>query len=1106
MNWRLRTLLFLAPILTIHFVGSAVAQDPEWFEPRAAWRDYQERHENRLRARWDDERGVPRLIWGSAIPCGVDTSDEVSLDFAARGVIDDLVAVLGFCSEALELVEIRQLRLSRVGSSDKVAVLYRQGIAGVSVHRGTVTVLFSAGGDLLAVDSSALPHAAFAPIRPEVPLELALQLAGRSFAARTGLTPSPELLDPSLVLFPVENEQKLLRAELAWMIHVAGETDPSVVPVARGYAVAARGRARVFDSWTTVHEAGFAPQSTGTTVDPTTQRQHVDPARTSDLSTTGWGQPGLLPDGYEPNQLFPLKDLRITDSLGNPYGFSDEDGETALPISAPTLLGAFMDGRYTLVWDWWNGSPSDIPAVFGTATPGQTLFLTFNDPASEQQAANVNVFRGVQRFRDWIREIDPTETLFDFPVFAQVNGTPCVAYFTGGSMRFGRASAGMCPNMAFSTIVWHEEGHWANELYGSGNGPDGFGEGAADSWSVYVGGDAIVGRHSIWGMHMRHGWTTRRFCGDAYRGCYGDLYDDGEVLLGALWKVRARLQADLGEVSGAAVANALFLSWFQAFDDGEISTLIRDHWLVLDDDDGNPDNGTPHEEAIRCGFTAQGFPTGMIEVAGLLPSQPSTILYLGQAIDLDGDRLVAGAGGDYSTPSVAGAAYVFLRDAAGWTEEARIVPSDSTGRDGFGRAVELDGDTLVVGAPWRTEGTEVEAGAVYVFVRQGSSWVEQSKLTTSAPEEDDRFGNGVALQGDRLVIGAPNRHGAGSSSGMVFVFERSGTTWSQTAELESPVDHGMGYSVSLEGDWLVAGAPGYRKAHTFAFDGLGWSFEATLESGGPYQELFGYSVSLSGDTLAVGAPALGTGPGSAYTYDRSTGSWTAEAHLTPPGGEDSDFFGYDLELDTHGLIVGAMLADDLVHDGGEAFFFARIGSGWELRSLLRPGGTPGVADSFGCGVTLDGPWIGVSAPGSDEVGTATGKVHVFGPDNPFELYGAGTVGYDSLAPALWACGDASPGGTVSYHVHAGVPGGTGDFYVGSTRDSTPFYGGTMLVGNITSMIPVALDALGSATHTIVIPNDPLLVGTSVNVQYWGVDFAAFGDHAGSNGLEYVIQP
>ena len=64
----------------------------------------------------------------------------------------------------------------------------------------------------------------------------------------------------------------------------------------------------------------------------------------------------------------------------------------------------------------------------------------------------------------------------------------------------------------------------------------------------------------------------------------------------------------------------------------------------------------------------------------------------------------------------------------------------------------------------------------------------------------------------------------------------------------------------------------------------------------------------------------------------------------------------------------------------------------------------------------------------------------------------------------------------------------------------------MLVGNITSMIPVALDALGSATHTIVIPNDPLLVGTSVNVQYWGVDFAAFGDHAGSNGLEYVIQP
>jgi hypothetical protein len=199
--------------------------------------------------------------------------------------------------------------------------------------------------------------------------------------------------------------------------------------------------------------------------------------------------------------------------------------------------------------------------------------------------------------------------MFDFQVLSNVNlSSTCNAFFDGSSINF-YLSGGGCPNSAYSTVVWHEEGHWANVLFGSGNGSDGFGEGAADIWAMYIADDPVVAAEFFGpGQPIRTGENTNPFCGDTNPGCYGQVHADGEPLMGAVWKVRKRLKQTLGSATGGAVADLLMLSWFQVYDDGQIKSIIEEHWLVLDDDDGNIDNGTPHFPQIDGGFTDQGFP------------------------------------------------------------------------------------------------------------------------------------------------------------------------------------------------------------------------------------------------------------------------------------------------------------------------------------------------------------------------------------------------------------------------------------------------------------------------------------------------------------------
>ena len=217
--------------------------------------------------------------------------------------------------------------------------------------------------------------------------------------------------------------------------------------------------------------------------------------------------------------------------------------------------------------------------------------------------------------------------------------------------------------------------------------------------------------------------------------------------------------------------------------------------------------------------------------------------------------------------------------------------------DHFGYSVALDGDTLAVGA-YGDDGSSSSNqlyGAVYVFTRSGSVWSLQKEIssistvsgfTSSTLKSHDYFGYSVALDGDTLVVGAYGDDGSSCSScGAVYIFTRSGTTWSLQKEISSTSTVSgftsstlksydfFGYSVALDGNTLAVGAYGddgsssysqqYGAVYVFTRSGSVWSLQKEISSISTVSgftsstlksyDRFGYSVALDGDTLAVGA-------------------------------------------------------------------------------------------------------------------------------------------------------------------------------------------------------------------------------------------------------------
>jgi len=187
----------------------------------------------------------------------------------------------------------------------------------------------------------------------------------------------------------------------------------------------------------------------------------------------------------------------------------------------------------------------------------------------------------------------------------------------------------------------------------------------------------------------------------------------------------------------------------------------------------------------------------------------------------------------------AGAAYVFVRTGASWAQQAYIKASNTDAYDEFGLSLALSADTLVVGTPRERSGAVgvngnqadngvTNAGAAYVFARSGASWSQQAYIKASNTEALDNFAESLALDGDTLVVGAPEESSAAVGvggdqssnaawkSGAAYVFTRSGALWAQQAYLKASNTGELDFfgQVALHGATLVVGAHGERSFAT----------------------------------------------------------------------------------------------------------------------------------------------------------------------------------------------------------------------------------------------------------------------------------------------------
>lgn len=382
----------------------------------------------------------------------------------------------------------------------------------------------------------------------------------------------------------------------------------------------------------------------------------------------------------------------------------------------------------------------------------------------------------------------------------------------------------------------------------------------------------------------------------------GDNFGQSVAISGSVIVSGAHFNTDLGPLTGSAYVYELVgATWTQTAKLLSSDIAQNDRFgFSVDVDDGTIVVSTRYNDDFGYGtgsiYVFEKHSGAWVETQKLLPSDPQFNKFFGVSVAISGDVIVVGADLDDQVATDAGAAYVFERQTSGsWIEVAKLIAADAAMDDRFGAEVAVDGDRLVVSAHGDDD-NGAQSGSAYVFSRQSSgAWTQTAKLMANDGATTDRFGNSVAIDQDTVAVGALKADGNQVDSGAVYIFERTGTSWTQTTKLVDAsglnLDQ-LGSEVAVEGEVVVVGAWSAEETPidaasgqilTFRKVGNQWHQATKVQaSDKKANDALGWSVSISGGVIVSGARGVQSGAGAAYVFDHFTNSYLVGAGCGGP--------------------------------------------------------------------------------------------------------------------------------------------------------------------------------------------------------------------------------
>jgi uncharacterized protein (TIGR03437 family) len=558
-----------------------------------------------------------------------------------------------------------------------------------------------------------------------------------------------------------------------------------------------------------------------------------------------------------------------------------------------------------------DGAPGDQFGI-SVSMSGPTALVGASGSASHQGAAYIFTLAGTA----WSQQAKLTAS--DAAAGDQFGGSVSLGATTAVAGALGKSgSTGAAYVFINAGTNWTQQ---AKLTASDGAGGDEFG------YSVAVSGDTVLAGAPVKNCQFNCGTPTAGGIGGAYVFAFS----------GSSWSQQAELaSSDGGGGFGCSVAVS-----------GSTAIVVENY-------------SNSHLMGAAFAFVRSG--SNWTQQAKLAASD----LVVGDgliAAAVDGDLAIFGAPGKNSNQ---GAVYAFVQTGTTWTQNGKLVASDTTSADNFGNALAINGNTALIASPFKAS----QQGAVYVFVRSSTdgTWSQQAKLTLAFPTDGTYFGQSVSLSGDTAVIGA---------SEAAYVFVRSGTSWTQQAKLtgsDPPVN--FGFAVAVDGGTAVVTDMGQNSsqgaAYVFVSSGARWTQQAKLTaSGATTNDELGRSVSVSGDTVIVGAAAKNSARGAAYVFSRSGAAWTQQAELTASDGASPDNFGAGVSVSGDMAIVGAYLKNGGI---GAAYIFVNSGGNWSQQAELTPI-DPSAKGIFGTTVSING---NSAVVGSYKGNGGLGEAYVF---------------------------------------------------------------------------------------------------------------------------------